>query len=335
MGASEAAGAGSAATEDASSGWWGEGSLVRSISGKVGGWFATPAMDLETRARHLATLRERFPDFPPEDAARFLSARGDALDSAAEMIDKHLVWRAETLPVDPDHPGVRAELDKGVFRRVGRDVKEDPSPCSPRIATAKRPHRRTRHTNDGPRHRRAIAAIPKAKESDTHEEKDDPPTERRRGRDAGGDGLDTFSLILYAPAGTELDVALVSALASTFQENYPERLHKLYALPTGVLTRVMWEGVRPFLSAATSTKVVLTSGGQRPRELERAISVETLREAIVAMDPMAEGEDPWAEGTSVRRAEEESEEESEEDSESGELVGSQPTQLNDTLRPTR
>ena len=80
----------------------------------------------------------------------------------------------------------------------------------------------------------AIAAIPKAKESDTHEEKDDPSDAKDAARrDAGGDGLDTFSLILYAPAGTELDVALVSALASTFQENYPERLHKLYALPDG------------------------------------------------------------------------------------------------------
>ena len=319
MGASEAAGAGSAATEDASSGWWGEGSLVRSISGKVGGWFATPAVDLETRARHLATLRERFPDFPPEDAARFLSARGDALDSAAEMIDKHLVWRAETLPVDPDHPGVRAELDKGVFRRVGRDVEGRPV----LVFAAHRNKRNDRvveHVIQMMVHviEDAIAAIPKAKESDTHEEKDDPSDAKdAAGRDAGGDGLDTFSLILYAPAGTELDVALVSALASTFQENYPERLHKLYALPTGVLTRVMWEGVRPFLSAATSAKVVLTSGGRRPRELERAVPVETLREALVEMDPMPEGEDPWAEGYVSPESEEESEEESDRSSEPG------------------
>ena len=195
MGASEAAGAGSAATEDASSGWWGEGSLVRSISGKVGGWFATPAVDLETRARHLATLRERFPDFPPEDAARFLSARGDALDSAAEMIDKHLVWRAETLPVDPDHPGVRAELDKGVFRRVGRDVEGRPVLVfaahrnKPNDRVVEHVIRMMVHVIED-----AIAAIPKAKESDTHEEKDDPSDAKdAAGRDAGGDGLDTFS----------------------------------------------------------------------------------------------------------------------------------------------
>ena len=90
---------------------------------------------------------------------------------------------------------------------------------------------------------------------------------------------DKFSLILFAPVGTELDLGLVAALAGTFQDNYPERLHRLYALPTGMLTRVMWEGVRPFLSANTAAKVVLTSGGHRPRELEKLIPVEVLREA--------------------------------------------------------
>ena len=317
--AAEDATAGSAAPEDASPGWWGEGGLVRSISGKVGGWFATPAVDLDARARHLATLRERFPDCPPEDAARFLAARGDALDPAAEMIEKHLIWRAETLPVDPDHPGVRAELDKGVFRRVGRDV--DGRPVLMFAAHLNKTNERVVedvirmmvHVIED-----AIAAIhkPKEKEKGKDEEKDDPSD----AKDAAGgveDRLDTFSLILYAPYGTELDVALVSALASTFQENYPERLHKLYALPTGVLTRVMWEGVRPFLSAATSAKVVLTSGGRRPRELERAVPVETLREALVEMDPMPEGEDPWAEGYVSPESEEESEEESDRSSEPG------------------
>ena len=94
---------------------------------------------------------------------------------------------------------------------------------------------------------------------------------------------DKFSLILFAPYGTELDIALVSALASTFQDNYPERLHRLYALPTGILTRVMWEGVRPFLSAGTAAKVVLTSGGHRPREIEAPLTIETLREALCGL----------------------------------------------------
>ena len=58
----------------------------------------------------------------------------------------------------------------------------------------------------------------------------------------------------------------------------------------------MWEGVRPFLSAATSAKVMLTSGGQRRGNLSEPVGVEACGEAIVAMDPMPEGEDPWAEG---------------------------------------
>ena len=103
-----------------------------------------------------------------------------------------------------------------------------------------------------------------------------------------------FSLILYAPQGTELDLRLVAALASTFQDNYPERLHKLYATPTGAVTRVVWEAVRPFLSQSVASKVVLASGGRRPAELRQAMPLKTLREAIVALDPFDEGEeDPW------------------------------------------
>ena len=60
------------------------------------------------------------------------------------------------------------------------------------------------------------------------------------------------------------------------QDNYPERLHKLYALPTGFLSRVMWEGVRPFLSTNTAAKVVLTSGGHRPREMEAGAYTRSL-----------------------------------------------------------
>ena len=76
-------------------------------------------------------------------------------------------------------------------------------------------------------------------------------------------------------------------------DNYPERLHKLYALPTGFLSRVMWEGVRPFLSTNTAAKVVLTSGGHRPREMEQVLPLSTLREALVHLDP--QDDDPWAE----------------------------------------
>ena len=78
-----------------------------------------------------------------------------------------------------------------------------------------------------------------------------------------------FSLILFAPYGTELDLRLVSALASTFQDNYPERLHRLYALPTGTVTRVAWEAVRPFLSQSVASKVVLASGDGGPRSCAR------------------------------------------------------------------
>lgn len=191
------------------------------------------------------------------------------------MIEKHLAWRAEMLPVDKDDPKVVAELDKGVFRCVGKDA--DGRPVL--LFAANKNKTSERVVEDVIRMmcyvmEEAIASMPA--------------------------GIENFSLILFAPYGTELDIGLVSALASTFQDNYPERLHKLYALPTGMLTRVMWEAVRPFLSANTAAKVVLTSGGHRPRELENVMPVEVLREALVEMDPQEN--DPWAEGYVSREA---------------------------------
>lgn len=196
-------------------------------------------------------------------------ARGERLEESAAMIEKHLAWRAEMLPVDRDDPDVAAELDKGTFRRVGADTEGRPV-----LLFA---------ANKNKTAERVVEHVIKMMCYVMEEAVASMPA-----------GMEKFSLILFAPYGTELDVALVSALASTFQDNYPERLHRLYALPTGMLTRVMWEGVRPFLSANTAAKVVLTSGGHRPREIEAVIPVEVLREALVELDPQEE--DPWAEG---------------------------------------
>ena len=191
------------------------------------------------------------------------------MDQAATMIEKHLAWRAEMLPVSGDDPIVVAELEKGTFRRVGDDKEGRPV-----LLFA---------ANLNKSSERVVENVIKMMCYVMEEAITSMP-----------EGMDKFSLILFAPYGTELDIGLVSALASTFQDNYPERLHRLYALPTGMLTRVMWEGVRPFLSTNTAAKVVLTSGGHRPRELEERIPVEVLREALVKLDP--QDVDPWAEG---------------------------------------
>ena len=267
-------------------GFWGEGGLVRSLSGKVGGWFSAPERDL-ARAR------------------RFLAARGDRPDDASSMIEKHLAWRAENLPVSPDEPAVRAELERGVFRRCGADAQGRPV----LLFAANKNKTAERNVDDVIRMmcyviEEAIASVKERNAPATKgvAESGEPsaasPGAKAEGAEAEGavEDADKFSLILFAPYGTELDIALVSALASTFQDNYPERLHRLYALPTGILTRVMWEGVRPFLSAGTAAKVVLTSGGHRPREIEAPLTIETLREALCNLDPQPEGTDPWAPG---------------------------------------
>jgi hypothetical protein len=123
------------------------------------------------------------------------------------MIAKHLAWRAEMLPVDQSDPSVRAELDKGTFRCVGEDAEGRPV-----LLFA---------ANRNKSAERVVADVIKMMCAVMEDAIAGMPA-----------GTDKFSLVLFAPYGTELDLGLVSALASTFQDNYPERLHKLYALPT-------------------------------------------------------------------------------------------------------
>jgi len=342
----EPAGAPEDAPEDAPAGWFsensGSGRLVRAVSG-LGGWFSSGAsLDEEaSRARreaHAATVEALLERFGGEEGvtrdslARFSAARGDKLDAAAAMVEKHLAWRADTFPIDANaEPGVASALAAKIFARAGVDVDGRPvllfaasrhrasderetrdviramtlvMEAAVREAEEKRKRLETASTS-------VVAGEKKSPNDEDVVETDASSTDRasraedtKHPRDDSTTGR--FSLILFAPYGTELDLRLVSALASTFQDNYPERLHRLYALPTGTVTRVVWEAVRPFLSQSVAGKVVLASGGRRPAELREALPLKTLREAIVALDPMDEGEeDPWDESDEEREDAEE------------------------------
>ena len=319
------------APEDAPAGWFsensGSGRLVRAVSGFS--WFSSGASldDAASRARreaHAATVEALLERFGGEEGvtrdslARFSAARGDKLDAAAAMVEKHLAWRADTFPIDANaEPGVASALAAKIFARAGVDVDGRPvllfaasrhrasderktrdviramtlvMEAAVREAEEKRKRLETASTN--------VVAGEKTNDEDvveTDASSTDPASSAEDTKHPRDDSMTgRFSLILFAPYGTELDLRLVSALASTFQDNYPERLHRLYALPTGTVTRVAWEAVRPFLSQSVASKVVLASGGRRPAELREALPLKTLREAIVALDPMDEGEeDPW------------------------------------------
>mmetsp|Transcript_5797 Transcript_5797/g.21938 ORF Transcript_5797/g.21938 Transcript_5797/m.21938 type:complete len:360 (-) Transcript_5797:21-1100(-) len=256
-----------------------------------------------------------------DSLARFSAARGDKLDSASCMVEKHLDWRSENLPIDANELGVANALAANVFARVGKDKEGRPVLL---FAAHRHKQRDGRAVGDVIKAmtlvmEAAVAEAMSRKGDDDADEEDDADGddgEKLRKENTSDDKNTSddenketkhkpqhprddpttgrFSLILFAPSGTELDLRLVSALAQTFQDNYPERLHKLYALPTGVVTRVAWEAVRPFLSHSVASKVVLASGGRRPVELSEALPLPVLRHALVPLDPMEEGEeDPW------------------------------------------
>ena len=334
------------ASEDAPAGWFsensGSGRLVRAGSG-LGGWFSGASDDDAAsqawREAHAATVEALLERFGSEEGvtrdslARFSAARGDKLDAAVEMVEKHLAWRAETFPIDADaEPGVASAIAAKIFARAGVDNNGRPVLL---FAASRHKASDERDTRDMVRAMTLVmeAAVREAEEKrkrlETASDEDgdgdgktknadeDAPEARRRASASSTDAkhprddstTGRFSLVLFAPYGTGLDLRLVAALASTFQDNYPERLHRLYAFPTGTVTRVVWEAVRPFLSQSVAGKVVLASAGRRPAELREALPLKTLREAIVALDPMDEGEqDPWV-GSEEEREDEEARDE--------------------------
>jgi hypothetical protein len=335
---------------DASVGWFsensGSGRLVRAVSG-LGGWFsgdaeqqrahdeAASAAKRKAHAENVESLVQRFArseGMTRDTLARFATARGDRLDDAVVMVERHLEWRANTFPIDETAAGVAEAVSSRVFRRVGLDKRGRPVllfaanihkasearnlediisavtlvvEAAVREANGKTPDDDARSQETDVAFSAGDAfedANPLVRQSGFLESANFPPKKKvflDASPPGSGSGktdstIGCFSLIVFAPRGTELDVQLVRALTKTFQENYPERLHRLYALPTGAVTRVVWETVRPFLSSSVARKVILASAGRRPVELRDAIPMKTLREAIVNLDPMEHGEeDPW------------------------------------------
>ena len=308
--------------EDPPAGWFSENSGSGRLVSGLRGWFSgdeeqqrlrdEAACDAKQEAHQetLTALLEQFGDhegITRDSLARFSAARGDKLDAAVAMVEKHIAWRGENLPIDETEEGVKEALGAKIFRIVGEDKAGRPV-----LMFAAHRHKASEERDVGD----VIIAMTgvmeqavkeaskgvgegvgggdgeKSEKSEKNENNSESPSTSIHPRDDFTTGR--FSLILFAPAGTELDLRLVAALASTFQDNYPERLHKLYALPTGVVTRVVWEAVRPFLSQSVASKVVLASGGKRPKELEQALPLRLLKHAIVSLDPMDDGEeDPW------------------------------------------
>lgn len=195
-----------------------------------------------------------------DSLARFSAARGDKLDSASCMVEKHLDWRSENLPIDANELGVANAVAANVFARVGKDKEGRPVLL---FAAHRHKQRDGRAVGDVIKAmtlvmEAAVAEAMSRKGDDDADEEDDADGddgEKLRKENTSDDKNTSddesketkhkprhprddpttgrFSLILFAPSGTELDLRLVSALAQTFQDNYPERLHKLYALPTG------------------------------------------------------------------------------------------------------
>ena len=63
----------------------------------------------------LQELVRRFPGCSADVAHRFFVARRHNLEHAATMLETHMAWRKETLPVSRNEPLVAAE-----FAKVGR-----------------------------------------------------------------------------------------------------------------------------------------------------------------------------------------------------------------------
>ena len=191
----------------------------------------------------LQEMQKLFSDCDEGTCRRFLAARGGNVKKASLMLKTNLAWRKTTLPIDKNE--IKKMRRKMKFFTRGYD--KDGHPLLHFIG----PH---------------------------HSSKDDLQETMKMMTYVLEDcvdhlprGIEKFTLMLFLPTGSEMDRSLVQAVSKLFGENYPERMHKCFVFPTGLLSRGLWAVVKAFLDPVTAGKVHLLSGGRQPPELLKTI----------------------------------------------------------------
>eukprot|EP00639_Heterosigma_akashiwo_P005608 CAMPEP_0194570116 /NCGR_PEP_ID=MMETSP0292-20121207/7559_1 /TAXON_ID=39354 /ORGANISM="Heterosigma akashiwo, Strain CCMP2393" /LENGTH=379 /DNA_ID=CAMNT_0039420499 /DNA_START=128 /DNA_END=1267 /DNA_ORIENTATION=- len=193
------------------------------------------------------------------DWSRFLVARQGNVAAAAEMLARNLEWRAQNLPVARE--GCLRELRAGKFFVRGHDRMGRPIVAF--LADRHAPG--DRDVDEAVRMMVYVVEQALAAGASNHQQK--------------------FNFFLYAPKGSRMDVELIKKTAKVFQDNYPERMHRLYIFPCGSLVQMFFGMVKYFLDPGLRAKIVMLKT-RRPPELQDDIAVDQL---LIQWG----GTDPW------------------------------------------
>ena len=181
-------------------------------------------------------LKKTFPEESNETIARFLIARDSDITKTREMLQNHIVWRAENIPVLKE--SCFGELCKGKVYVHGKDKEGHP-------IVVYRPRLNDPDKRDLDEMGRMAVWWAQVVIGNM------PPEI-------------TKCTLLVDRTGTSItDMPFVRQFASVFQNNYPERVYRIIVYPGGLVFTGLWNIAKWFLDPVTQAKVkpVLTLGG--------------------------------------------------------------------------
>mmetsp|Transcript_29333 Transcript_29333/g.38577 ORF Transcript_29333/g.38577 Transcript_29333/m.38577 type:complete len:231 (-) Transcript_29333:99-791(-) len=179
-------------------------------------------------------MSESFPDEHPYTLERFLIARDLDVEAATLMLQNHIEWRKETLPVQKE--SIMNEAKKGICFLRGK-TKQGYPVIYARTRFQDKTNRDLDEALNG-----AVYVLEKAVEAMGEKKQ----TEQGK-----------LVLVMDRTDSTRanLDIELWKRIAHTAQDHYPERLHKVLIVPTTVLFRAVWKVFKWFLDPKTRAKV--------------------------------------------------------------------------------
>ncbi len=181
-------------------------------------------------------LKKTFPEESDETIARFLIARGGDHIKARQMMQDHMIWRADNPPVLKET--CFGELCKGKVYEHGKDKEGHPLVIyRPRFNDPNQ-----RDLDEMGRMVRWWAEVIIAGM---------PPE------------ISKCTILVDRTGTSSPDIQFVRQFASVFQNNYPERVFRIIVYPGGLVFTGLWNVVKWFLDPVTQAKVkpVLTLAG--------------------------------------------------------------------------
>jgi hypothetical protein len=174
------------------------------------------------------TLKSRFPDCDDETLARFLIARNGDIDKASQLLNAHLNWRSENLPIVKST--VVNELYKGKVYAHGVDKEGHPLVVylprfnDPSVRDLEEMSRSLLYWTES-----VLESMPSNKSKAT--------------------------ILVDRTGNSQPDMDFIKFVAKAFQDNYPERAYRFIIYPGGLVFTTLWNLIKLFIDPVTANKV--------------------------------------------------------------------------------